>query len=570
MQNPDDIRNLPIDISFSRLGEWLVDRKRIPADWRKRIASIRARISKEFTSLPKEIDPYFQTLDPEGIGYLEAKNIYEILMKSNPESRNIFGRLSGAAGAWEAIVRSFEKDYVYLGEAAQIIIQNVNYEIPYQKKQVQKIQQLLAELERKETDIKRSAALSATKYVEACQELGLQGNNVRVELLETAKSLPSTFSKILEVINSDTMSQAIEYYSNFVKDVHTEKDKPLRSVLLNLKDIRGNPPSLDVCADPVILDSSNIQLDLDESNHERGDMDVAANNIDWDISVDGADIDWDIGTVEETDDGGNGLGPYEIVNASDISQNSSQNEAVESGETPLKKEEENVHTEISVSEICWGISVETPQVDAINDTNLVNMGLENQTYVLDTITHTPGMKEGRSQLLDTEYRNKILDDLYEIKAFLSQRLAELSNEETMSLQHQVQSVAPLVLQQYTPDAIDTMSSNVSLAISLLTNGKTRDLIMLLNSKRYLDRLVSTLEAKKHHELKLKEGLKDVAAKRMELHNSISSSWPKQEAALAKTRELKKLCERTLSSMFDGRPVNIIGEINALLSSGIGA
>ncbi|KAJ6381024.1 hypothetical protein OIU77_029845, partial [Salix suchowensis] len=143
MQNPDDIRNLPIDITFSRLGEWLVDRKRIPADWRKQIVSIRARISKEFASLPKEIDPYFQTLDP---GYLEAKKIYEILMKSNPESRNIFGRLSGSAGAWEAVVRSFEKDYIYLGEAAQIIIQNVNYEIPYQKKQMQKIQQQLAEL----------------------------------------------------------------------------------------------------------------------------------------------------------------------------------------------------------------------------------------------------------------------------------------------------------------------------------------------------------------------------------------------------------------------------------------
>ncbi|CAI9097400.1 OLC1v1033816C2 [Oldenlandia corymbosa var. corymbosa] len=566
MHNQEDIRKLPIDIAFARLGEWLVDRKRIPADWRKRLAAVRAKISTEFASLPKDIDPYFLTLEIEGIGYLEAKKIYEILLKSTPESRNIFGRLSGAAGAWEGIVRAFEKDSIFLGEAAQLMVQNVNYEIPYQKKQIQKIQQQLTELERKESDIKRNAALSATKYAEACQDLGLQGVDVRSELVYTAKSsLPITFSKLLEVLNGDSVSLAIEYYSAFVKDAHTEQDKTPATVLGNLRETREKPPSLTIAVHSEAFDSATTEPLHGEANQIIGETEFAADtSIDWDITLDTAQIDWDIGTVEDTEENGNGLGPYEIVNASDVS-NSPENETSDSHQ--LSSEQFSA-PEVSISDISWDISVENPEINVAEESGFVISNDQSESVIQNTLSLVQDSNKERSPLLETEYRNKILDDLFEVKAFLNQRLSELTNEDTLSLQHQVQSVAPFVLQQYSSASIQAMLSDVTLAISLLTNRKTRDLIMILNSRRFLDRLVKTLEEKKHHEMKLKEGLKDLAIRRMELQNALSSSWPKQEVAVVKTRELKKLCETTLSSMFDGRPVNIIGEINTMLNTGL--
>lgn len=62
--------------------------------------------------------------------------------------------------------------------------------------------------------------------------------------------------------------------------------------------------------------------------------------------------------------------------------------------------------------------------------------------------------------------------------------------------------------------------------------KLNEFFLFLNSdSRFVDRLVSTIEEKKHHETRLRGGLKDIAGKRMELQNSLSSSWPKQVSYL---------------------------------------
>ncbi|WOL14948.1 hypothetical protein Cni_G23729 [Canna indica] len=565
MQDGAEIRNLPIDIAFARLGEWLVDRKRIPQDWRKRLSLIRSRISSALPSLPRDLDPFFQTIDPEAIGYPEAKKIYDILLISTSESRNIFGKLSGSAGEWESIVRSFEKDHIFLGEAAQIMVQNVNYEIPYQKRQMQKAQQQLAELERKEADIKRNAALSAAKYSEACQELGLQGNNVRLELLEASKTLPSTFSEILQVLNSGSMLKAMEYYQSFVRDVHTEKEKDPGTVLQNLRHLYKSPPSIHVSISTEVQNSLTDMSGLDINHYPTGgqiDANFSTGGIDWNISVDDTQIDWDIGTDEQVEESSNGFGSYEIIDYDRDLQES------ENGKTILEnpsseRTEEAIVSGTSESVICWDISLENSQY-SVKDTVVSDADVESKLEPTE-ILQSQNLDEQRSQLLEIEYRNKILDDLFEVKSFLNQRVIEMRSEET-SLQHQVQAVAPSVLQQYSPDALQLLISDISLAISMLTDRKMRDLIMILNSKRFLDRMVLTLDEKKQHEVKLRESLNDLSIRRVELQNTLSSSWPKLEAVIAKTRELKKLCEMTLSSMFDGRPVNIIGEINTLITA----
>jgi len=342
------------------------------------------------------------------------------------------------------------------------------------------------------------------------------------------------------VLNGDLLSKAMEYYTNFVKEAHTEKEKTPGAVLQNLHDFRQNPPSLhvSVCAE---VQNSLVE---DSKSNQNLDLNSPIDGIDWNITMDGAQIDWDIGAVEEqSEESGNMLGIHEIGDSN-----------VEKGDQ-LSDKVEGINWDVGIEDL--KLEMEAPVQDATTEENVCGL----------VETGASGHEE-RSQLLGTDYRNKILDDLFEIKAFLYQRLMELRSEDTMSLQNQVQAVAPFVLQQYTSDTLEAILANVSSAISLLTSRKTRDLIMILNSNRFLDRLVKSLEEKKQHEVKLRESLNDLSVRRMELQNSLSSSWPKQEVAIAKTRELKNLCETTLSSMFDGRPVHIIGEINAVINSSI--
>lgn len=564
----DPAQALPIDIAYNKLADWLVDRRKVPPDWRKKLATIHAKVSAALSTLPRSVDPSFANLTPDCTGYLEAKHVRDVLL-ARPESRNLFGRPTGAAAEWDAIVSAYEKDLIFLGEAAQIMVQSTNYDIPYQKRQIAKFQQQLADLVRKESELKRNAVQSTSKYQQACQELGIHGINVRAELLALGKILPNIFADVVEGICGGVIGSALDYYQAFSSYAHAIQGDESTTVLSTLTDLRVNPP--DVHAGLKFTPSEALS---DHPPNTQGDSQVEVNDmgIDWGVGPEDVDsgspidIDWNIGTVEEIDVQDNNI----LLSDAQDPKNLASYEGNESAAPP----EDGLAQDIQkTSEISWDVDLPA-EIDW--DIDVEEVGVLSTPELSQTVDQQTSKEDLHSVKVDyaqdapsswfskTENRTRLLDDLFELKVFLKQRLQEIDSDETSALQNQVQVVAPSSVPQHGSETLMAMASSVTKVLNLVTNRTTRELILISTSMRYLDRLEASLIHKKQNDLNLQTNIADLSSKRLELRNSQAALWPKQEAAIERTLAVKRLVERILSTQYNGRKVNIIGEINTLL------
>lgn len=123
----------------------------------------------------------------------------------------MFGRYgSQRMKDWQEIVRLYERDSVYLAEAAQILVRNVNFELPGVKKQIAKFDQLIEEAQKKIQDQTTSEAALLSQRSALCQKLSIKGDNLRDEFLEKVKELPKLHQQI--AIVAAKLKQALELY----------------------------------------------------------------------------------------------------------------------------------------------------------------------------------------------------------------------------------------------------------------------------------------------------------------------------------------------------------------------
>ena len=155
-------------------------------------------------------------------------------------------------------------------------------------------------------------------------------------------------------------------------------------------------------------------------------------------------------------------------------------------------------------------------------------------------------------------RTRLVDDLEELKGFWSQTVAELAGGGGAAA-----GALPLEVQ---PDASEAAArlAAVDAPLAALEAEHTKHLLLLGASDAYVERQARSLEQMLDSADKMRARADELHTRHSELELTIAATARDAAALVDAVRAAKGQLEAAISKHFDGRRVNIMGEINALL------
>ncbi|XP_024883737.1 CDK5 regulatory subunit-associated protein 3 [Temnothorax curvispinosus] len=510
-------QDIPIDINAGKLLDWLINRRHCNKNWHTNILTIRQKINDAIQNMPAH-DGIASLLSGAYINYFYCIKIVEILKETEADTKNLFGRYgSQRMKDWQEILRLYEKDNVYLAEAAQILIRNVNYEVPSIKKQIQKLEQSLTEFEKKEAEYKKSENIAHTEYNALCKQLGITGySTVRRELMDKVKELSEIYQKVAEKTKS--LDKVVEFYSAFVEFTFGQQyDSNCVSIIKYVIE-KGNTTMFEYTYGEVpasiIEPPLNIKADEDESNG-RSSLDtnvIDFGNLDLQREIDfGEEVDLDTG-----------------------------------------------------DDIDWGDeNAEQPTAAEI----YCNISLEESGIVVEASGHEGGVATGSEAhtILDNPTtRSEFINQLFELEAFMKLRLYEFKGDDRNNLLSfsQMQD-ASSILQLSTIETTQNMLDNIQVILSEILHSNVHHLHNIKHYPRYVDVVAATLKQKLNLIDRMVTQQESMRQKQDDTQNQIDKLRPLLKLVVQRTKELQTEIEQDISKKYKNRKVYLTGGVNML-------
>ncbi|EDW56552.1 CDK5RAP3-like protein [Drosophila sechellia] len=495
---------IPIDIHTLKLQDWLISRRIVPKNVQQEIREIHKKISNALQDMPSN-EQLIKLLARTNINYYHVKEIIEILKQTEKDTKSVFGTYgSQRMKDWQEISRLYEKNATYLAETAQIFVRNVNYEIPGVRKQMARLEQQADETQKRAHDLNKPESQILSDHSALLDKLGVKGDNLHDEFVQVLAGLPELYAKSL--VGIANIQPGIVMYAE------VSGNKQVLPILSHLVEFGNTTVYQYIHKEaPLAVEEPPIRLNLSDGIANKDDNAVA-------------EIDFG------TDDNGGTSSTVsaEIIDYGDFG--SGDDWGIESAPTNAVE----INFDIPVEE--YGIVVEGTGMDG-------GTAKGDQAYTL---------------LDSPNYRDRFLDEIFELESFLRMRIYELKQLESSS---DIMFSLMDTIATHDGESIWKILVSVEKIIKQSSDEQTRHLFQLKHSPKYANMLANKLQQMTMAVEKLRATRDALKQCTIELREQRQQLNPVLEELIAQTRTLQSHIEKDISKRYKNRLVNLMGGVN---------
>ena len=553
-----------LDIKYSELLQWLLDRYLIPKDWPNRLEIIKSKKSEIIETLfksenddmqkLKKMFKIFETMPVESIPYNDYNKLYQQLTKTKEAKEKTFFGNYKSPFIYNAYILDYlyQKNNLYLAENSKIIIQNVSYEIPNCLKMIEELKDQIEY--QKNKNIEKTEEISKNKSKLSNK---LKENNIEVDIDKVTNSNQVALSLIERIEKNDLFEnmlkdiegkikgneyvlKGMEIYEDFYKSIYqnlktnissqreneNNEDKETKESSSGAHNKRGKKHQ------KYKKGNKNAQKETKEENKESTNNENSTKANDDKIS------NFVFDTFTPSLKKFYAEGDY-IINSSTDKAN--ENNRIGYINSLLKKYKMKYTEQSDIKDFKFNI---------VGDSSNSNLSTNNSN-------NSTEQEYKETCLLNHHERNLLLADIKEIILFLQERLSNIENNIEINLTMYLDSLRDFNL-KYNLETMTKVKDELNKLVSCLTDKNFVFLCDIFNDENNIKNIIDMFNEIKIKNMKLTNLINSNEKKNKELEIEIKDNQKKINELRKATVTIKKMTEVAVTKLLK-RKINIMGD-----------
>ena len=554
-----------LDIKYSELLQWLLDRYLIPKDWPNRLEIIKSKKSEIIETLfksenddmqkLKKMFKIFETMPVESIPYNDYNKLYQQLTKTKEAKEKTFFGNYKSPFIYNAYILDYlyQKNNLYLAENSKIIIQNVSYEIPNCLKMIEELKDQIEY--QKNKNIEKTEEISKNKSKLSNK---LKENNIEVDIDKVTNSNQVALSLIERIEKNDLFEnmlkdiegkikgneyvlKGMEIYEDFYKSIYqnlktnkinsqreneNNEDKEAKESSSGAHNKRGRKHQ------KYKKGNKNAQKETKEENKESTNNENSTKANDDKIS------NFVFDTFTPSLKKFYAEGDY-IINSSTDKAN--ENNRIGYINSLLKKYKMKYTEQSDIKDFKFNI---------VGDSSNSNLSTNNSS-------NSTEQEYKETCLLNHHERNLLLADIKEIILFLQERLSNIENNIEINLTMYLDSLRDFNL-KYNLETMTKVKDELNKLVSCLTDKNFVFLCDIFNDENNIKNIIDMFNEIKIKNMKLTNLINSNEKKNKELEIEIKDNQKKINELRKATVTIKKMTEVAVTKLLK-RKINIMGD-----------